>query len=147
YVDALQVGMRNWKNGGIDTELRGKEFGAYMASTFLGKFEKLAHGLRGATPIADSYLASFHLPGEAINSSGVDDPKLTEMIRLQPRTLDPAKRREIVFDIQRSLAEQVYYQYGPSVETVAAWEPYVKNFAPNVGQDYGGRLMVAWLDK
>ncbi|PYM18734.1 MAG: hypothetical protein DMD81_05255 [Candidatus Rokuibacteriota bacterium] len=147
YVDALEVTMRNWKSGGIDTELRGKEFGAYMASTFLGKFEKLAHGLRGGTPVADAYLAAFHLPGEAVNSSGVDDPKLTDMIKLQRRTLDPAKRREIVFDIQRYLAEQVYYNYGPSVGTVAAWEPYVKNFAPQVGHDYGGRLMVAWLDK
>jgi len=25
--------------------------------------------------------------------------------------------------------------------------PYVKNFGPNIGHDYGGRLMVAWLDK
>ena len=54
---------------------------------------------------------------------------------------------EIVYDIQRYLAEQVYYQYGPSVSTVAAWEPHVKNFAPNIGHDYGGRLMAAWLDK
>jgi len=43
----------------------------------------------------------------------VDDPKLTEMIRLQRRTLDVPRRREIVYDIQRHLAEQVYYAYGP----------------------------------
>jgi len=36
------------------------------------------------------------------------------MIRLQRRTLDVAKRREIVYDIQRYLAEQIYYAYGPS---------------------------------
>jgi hypothetical protein len=30
---------------------------------------------------------------------------------------------------------------------VAAWEPRVKNWAPNIGQDYGGRLMGAWLSK
>jgi hypothetical protein len=30
---------------------------------------------------------------------------------------------------------------------VAAWEPYVKNFAPNLSNDYGGRLMAAWLDR
>jgi len=88
-----------------------------------------------------------HIPGELFNSSGVDDPKLTEMIKLQRRTLDVAKRREIVFDIQRYLAEQVYYVYDPSYTTVSAWEPYVKNFAPNLGHDYGGRLMAAWLDR
>src|SRR4030095_5999207 len=80
--------------------------------------EKLAHSLRGGNPIADIYLYAGHVPGEALNSSGVDDPKLTEMIKLQRRTLDTAKRREIVYDIQRYLAEQVYYAYDASVTTV-----------------------------
>ena len=147
YVDALQVTMRGWKDAGIDAELKGKDFGAYMATTIYGKFDKLGHGLRGGSPIADISLYNSHIPGEPLNASGVDDPKLTEMIRLQRRTLDVAKRREIVYDIQRYLAEQIYYAFGPSVSAVAAWEPRVKNWAPNIGQDYGGRLMAAWLSK
>jgi hypothetical protein len=35
----------------------------------------------------------------------------------------------------------------PSAKVVGAWEPYVKNYMPNVGNDYGGRMMAAWLDK
>jgi len=57
------------------------------------------------------------------------------MIRLQRRTFDVAKRREILDDIRRYLAEQVYYHYHQSVTTVSAWEPYVKNFAPNIGHE------------
>ena len=34
-----------------------------------------------------------------------------------------------------------------AVNSVAAWEPYVKNFGPNVGADHGGRLVAAWLDR
>ena len=30
---------------------------------------------------------------------------------------------------------------------VAAWEPYVRNYAPTLGNDIGGRLMAAWLDR
>jgi ABC-type transport system substrate-binding protein len=82
-----------------------------------------------------------------MNASGVNDPKLTEMIRQQRRTLDVRKRRELMHDIQRYLAAQVYHLYGPSVNSVTAWEPYVRNFGPNVGSDHGGRLMVAWLDR
>jgi peptide/nickel transport system substrate-binding protein len=145
YADALQITMRGWKDAGVDAELRAKEFGAFMATTALGKFERLAHGLRGGSPIADISLYNSHIPGELLNGSGVDDPKLTEMIKRQRRTLDAAKRREIVYDIQRYCAEQVYYSYGPSVSTVAAWDPKVRNFAPNIGHDYGGRLMAAWL--
>jgi peptide/nickel transport system substrate-binding protein len=145
YVDLLQVSMRSWKDAGIDAELKSKEFGAFMATAIFGKYDKLMHTLRGGSPIADISLQTPHVPGEPLNASGVDDPKLTEMIKLQRRTLDTAKRREIVYDIQRYCAEQVYYSYGPSVSTVAAWDARVKNFAPNIGHDYGGRLMAAWL--
>ena len=69
------------------------------------------------------------------------------MIKLQRRTFNVAKRREIVYDIQRYVAQNVLGLYGPSVSAVAAWEPYVKNFGPNIGHDYGGRLMAAWLDR
>jgi hypothetical protein len=69
------------------------------------------------------------------------------MIKLQRRTFDEKKRRDIVWDIQRYVSQTVYYGYGPSVSAVGAWMPYVKNFGPNIGHDYGGRLMVAWLDK
>ena len=147
YVDALQVTMSGWKEAGIDAELKSKDFGAYMATTIYGKFDKLGHGLRGGSPIADLTLYGAHYTGEPLNASGVDDPKLNEMLRLQRRTLDVAKRREIVYDIQRYLAEQAYYTFGPSVSTVAAWEPRVKNFSPNIGHDYGGRLMAAWIAK
>jgi peptide/nickel transport system substrate-binding protein len=147
YVDALQIDMKNWKAGGIDTELKQKEFAAFMASSIFGKFDKAAQSLRGGTPVADLPLYQGHIPGQPLNASGVNDPRLTEMIRLQRRTFDVAKRRDIVHDIQRYLAEQVYYLYGPSINAVSAWEPYVKNFAPNIDHDYGGRLMVAWLDK
>ena len=139
--------MKNWKSAGIETELKQKEFAAFMVTAIIGKFEKAAHSLRGGTPVADISLYPPYMPGQPLNSSGVNDPKLTEMIRLQRRTFDVGKRREIVYDIQRYLAEQMYYHYDPSVSTVSAWEPYVKNFAPNIGHDYGGRLMVAWLDK
>jgi ABC-type transport system substrate-binding protein len=77
----------------------------------------------------------------------VNDPKLTEMITLQRRTFDVAKRKQIVFDIQRYLAEQALFGANGSTKVVSAWEPYIKNFMPNNGFDYGGRLMAVWIDK
>jgi peptide/nickel transport system substrate-binding protein len=146
WMDAVQVGLRNWKQGGIEADLKLKEYGAFVSSAIFGKFEKSMVTLRGGTTDPDTYFAPF-LPGEPLNASGVNDPKLTEMIKLQRRTFDDKKRREIVYDIQRHASQQVYYGYGPSVSAVGAWMPYVKNFGPNIGHDYGGRLMVAWLDK
>ena len=147
-VDLVQIMMRNWKNVGIETDLKFKESGAFIASVLGRKFEKVAFTLRGGSTSPDPYLVAGHLPGQPQNSAGVNDPKLTEMIKLQRRTFDVAKRREIVYDIQRYLSQQVYYLYtSPSSKVIGAWEPYVKNFMPNIGNDYGQRLMAAWLDR
>jgi hypothetical protein len=30
---------------------------------------------------------------------------------------------------------------------IGVWDQVLKNYAPNIGFDYGGRLMAAWLDR
>jgi ABC-type transport system substrate-binding protein len=147
WMDAVQVTLKNWKSAGIEIDLKLKEYGAYISTTIFGKFERMANGLFGLWLVPDSYLYNYYVPGQMLNASGVNDPKLTDMIRLQRRTFDVRKRRDIIYDIQRHCAQQTYQLYGPSVSAVAAWELYVKNFGPNIGFDYGGRLMVAWLDR
>ncbi len=147
FIDAVQVTLAGWKKGGIEAELKLKEYGAFISSTIFGKFDKMGTGLFGAWTDPDSYLYRYFIPGQPTNAAGVNDPKLTDMIKLQRRTFNVAKRREIIYDIQRYVSQHVWGLYGPSVSCVAAWEPYVKNFGPNIGFDYGGRLMVSWLDR
>ena len=147
FMDRVQISMKNWKAAGIETELKLKEYGAYISSTIYGKFDKMTFGLRGAWTDPDSYLYRAFTPGQPLNSAGVNDPRLTEMIQLQRRTFDVAQRREIIYDIQRHVAHNAYYLYDASQNVVSAWEPYVKNWGPNNGFDYGGRLVAAWLDR
>ncbi len=100
WMDAVQVALRNWKQAGIEGDLKLKEYGAFVSTAIFGKFDKMILTLRGATTDPDTYFIPF-LPGEPLNSSGVNDPKLTEMIKLQRRTFDSQKRNEILSDIQR----------------------------------------------
>ncbi len=146
YMDAVQVWLKNMKLAGVEPELKLKEYGAFISSTIFGKFEKMAVGLRGGQSDVDSYLR-IYIPGEPLNAGGVNDPKLTEMIALSKRTQDVAKRRDLIYDIQRYISQQVYYNFDASVNCVGAWKPYVKGYGPNIGHDVGGRLQVAWLDK
>src|SRR5256885_15079281 len=81
------------------------------------------------------------MPGQPLNVMNGNDPKLVDMITLQRRTFDNAKRRQIVYDIQRYLAENAYFLSNASVKVVSAWEPHIKNYMPNNGFDYGGRGM------
>ena len=104
-------------------------------------------GLRGAWTDPEAYFYRILMPGQPLNVLNVDDPKLTDMIKLQRRTMDVAKRRQIVYDIQRYAAEQAYYGTNGSSKIISAWEPYIKNYMPNNGFDFGGRMMAVWIDK
>jgi peptide/nickel transport system substrate-binding protein len=146
-VDSCQLVLKYLKDVGIDAKLVTKEYGAYISTTFYGKFDSLAYGPQTGFQEPDNHLYGQYYPGELKNQSHINDPVVADMLIRQRRTADPAKRREIVFEIQRYLAKQQYYVQMPSAVLVGAWDAALKNYAPNHGYDYGGRLMAAWLDR
>jgi ABC-type transport system substrate-binding protein len=131
---------------GIEAESKLQEYGAYMATTGQGKFE----GMMGPYAIGwepDSSLYGPYRPDQPRNRSHVNDPKLTAVLKEQWRTKDPEARKQLVFDIQRYAAEQQYYVYLFSVIVTSSWQPYVKNYAPNLTFDYGSRVAALWLER
>jgi peptide/nickel transport system substrate-binding protein len=146
-VDSFQLAQRYLKDGGIEAELKLQEYGAYMATTFAGKFEGLAMGPFAIASEPHSSLFGMYMPDQSRNSSHVNDPKLTAMLKEQMRTRDLEARKQLIFDIQRYAAEQQYYVYLYCVGITASWQPYVKNYAPNLSFDYGNRAAALWLDR
>jgi peptide/nickel transport system substrate-binding protein len=146
-VDITQLVMKDLKNVGIDVKLNTKEYGAYISTTFYGKFDQMAFGPQTGFLEPDNFLYGQYYPGELKNQSHFDDPIVADMLVRQRRTQDLAKRKELIFEIQRYLAKQQYYIQMPSTITVGVWDGALKNFGPNFGYDYGGRLMAAWLDR
>jgi peptide/nickel transport system substrate-binding protein len=139
--------QRDLKEVGIEVELKIQEYGAYQATTGQGKFEGLAMGPYAVGWEADSSLYGPYMPDQPRNRGHVNDPKLAAMLKEQRRTKDLEARKQIVFDIQRYAAEQQYYVYLSSAVITASWQPYVKNFAPNLSADFGSRVAALWLDK
>ena len=146
-VDMSQLVLKYLKDVGIDAKLVTKEYGAYISTTFYGKFDTLAFGPQTGFQEPDNHLFGQYYPNELKNQSHINDPVVADMLIRQRRTQDPAKRREIVYEIQKYLAKQQYYVQMPSPTHVAVWDGALKNYAPNHGYDYGGRLMAAWLDR
>jgi peptide/nickel transport system substrate-binding protein len=146
-VDAVQIVLKNLKDVGIDAKLDQKEYGAYIASCFNGNFPSMTYGPQTPFLDPDNFLYAQYYPGEPKNQSHINDPVVADMLVRQLRTFDVAKRREIIYEIQRYLAKQQYYVQTPSQVYVAVWEGALKNYGPNLGYDYGGRLMAAWLDR
>ncbi len=69
------------------------------------------------------------------------------MLQEQRRTKDLEERKQLIFDIQRYIAAQQYYVFTIAIVFTCTWRPYVKNYAPNLSFDYGGRAAALWLER
>jgi len=146
-VDITQLVQKDLKVVGIDARIDQKEYGAYIATCFYGKFDSTTFGPQTGFLEPDNFLVGQYYPDELKNQSHINDPVVADMLVRQRRTFDVAKRRELIHDIQRYLAKQQYYVQMPSGVYIAVWEGALKNYGPNMGYDYGGRLLAAWLDR
>jgi hypothetical protein len=45
------------------------------------------------------------------------------------------------------VAAQQYIMEIYSPVVIFVWDGVLKNYGPNLGYDYGGRLLAAWLDR
>src|SRR5262249_42502068 len=109
---------------------------------------RLVFGLETPFTEPHDFLFNMYHPKGTRNHAGVNDEKLTGMIEQQMTTLDRAERKKQIFDIQRYLAEQMYYPpHWASVRT-AGLQPYVKACFPRSDFGFGAELAPkVWLDK
>jgi peptide/nickel transport system substrate-binding protein len=146
-VDTMELVLKSLREVGIDARLDQKEYGAYQATCRLGKFDSMVFGPLTPFLEPDNFLFGQYYTGEPRNRSHVKDAVLDDLLVKQRRTADVKARRDVVHEIQRHLARQQYYVHVPSGTYVAVWEGALKNYGPNLGYDYGGRLLAAWLDR
>src|SRR5262249_19749360 len=144
--DAIALILKDLKAVGIDTRLNQKEYGAYIATSATGNYEAMYYG---ATPFLDpdNYLFTNYFPGHPRIVAKGNRSVLTDLLVRQRRTQDVAARRRLLHEIQRHLAAQQYITEIYSPVVVFVWDGAVKNYGPNLGYDYGGRLLAAWLDR
>ena len=146
-VDAAQLVQRYLKEVGIEAELKLQEFGAFVATTASGKFEGMAIGSYPPGWEPGSILYGSYAPDSLRNTSHVNDPTLTAMLKEQRRTKDLTARKQLIFDIQRYEAEQQYYVYLACPTQTGSHQPYVKNYAANSLEEYGMAAAMLWLDR
>ena len=132
---------------GVNVEFKPEEYGKYIATTYLGKYEKMAMGPITPFTEVDDWLYSAFYPEQPNNRSHVADAELNKMLLAQRRELDPKKRLAIIHDIQRYLADKAYYVYTPHSPQYITHAPHVKGMKYHDGFGLGPRLMFTWLDK
>jgi peptide/nickel transport system substrate-binding protein len=132
---------------GINVEFKPEEYGKYISTTYLGKYEKMAMGPITPFTEVDDWLYSAFFPEQPNNRSHVADAELSKILVAQRREMDPKKRLAIVHDIQRYLADKAYYVYMPQSPQYITHVPRVKGMQYHDGFGLGPRLMFTWLDK
>jgi peptide/nickel transport system substrate-binding protein len=132
---------------GVTVEFKPEEYGKYISTTYLGKFEKMAMGPQAPGYEVDDWLYSGFYPEQPHNRSHVADAELNKMLVAQRRELDPKKRLAIVHEIQRYLADKAYYVYFPNPPQYITHAPPVKGFKYHDGFSLGYRLMFTWLER
>jgi peptide/nickel transport system substrate-binding protein len=125
---------------GLNIKAVPEDYGAYIANTFAGKFTGITFGPQTDLTEPDLMLDRFFNPDNPLNNSGVNDSQINSLLQSQRQEFDAAKRKQMLFDIQRRNAEMMYYIPGEHGPTYTAVGPAVKNFRPTVVYGFADTL-------
>jgi ABC-type transport system substrate-binding protein len=95
----------------------------------------------------DDFLYGHFYPEQPGNRSRVADAELSKLLVAQRREVDQKRRKEIVDEIQRYVADKAYYVYLPTQPQYVTHQPFVKGFKHHDGYGLGMRLLFTWIDK
>ncbi len=125
-----------------------REYIVNPSGTFYGNFEGSFYGLMSDFGDPHDYLFNMHHSKSLRNNAGINDPQLDAMIDKEERTLDVGERQKAVKEIQKYLAEKVYYAtsaVGPAYIGVQEWiKNYQRNNAYGAGAENRAKL---WIDR
>lgn len=112
--DQLNVIVKNLEDIGIKATLDLQDYAAFAGQVLRGNMEAMGFTSSGGSPDPDSLLYGVYHTGEAQNYSHVSDTKLDAMLEAQRGEIITAKRKQLVADIQKYLADQQYIVYLPT---------------------------------
>jgi peptide/nickel transport system substrate-binding protein len=131
----------------IDGELEEVDTPQYFPK-ILRKDFTVGLNLQTSGPDPDPILKLFYGCGASLNWDGYCNPEVDELIERQSREGDTKRRKEVLWQIERKLAEDVarpiiFYARGATCR-----QPYVKGFTQMANSLFNGwRMEDVWLDK
>jgi len=86
--------------------------------------------------------------GSESNYDGYCNPGIEKAIDAQSMEADQDKRKHMVWDIERRLAEDVARPVLYHNRSGTCWQPYVRGYTPMINSIYNGmRMEEVWLDR
>jgi peptide/nickel transport system substrate-binding protein len=148
YRDPGTVMIDQLKSVWIDAEMETIETANWIPK-LMRKDYTLAISLSGsAVDDPDQIFYESYVCKSPRNYTGYCDHDMEALVDKQSMTGDPAKRKEIVFEIEKKLAGDVVRPIIYHSRASTCWQPYVKNMTQMSNSAYNSwRLEDAWLDK
>src|SRR5215471_4808029 len=108
----------------------------------------IALNLQTSGPDPDAILDLFYGCGSSLNWDGYCNPEVDKLIEEQSMEADEARRRQIVWQIERKLGEDAVRPIIFYTDGATCWHPYVKGVTIMVNSSFTGyRYEDVWLDK
>ena len=147
YRDPAVILIDQLKEVYIDGELDAVDTTAYFPKLRRKDFT-VALNLQTSGPDPDPILDLFYGCGSSLNWDGFCNPEIDKMIEQQSLEADAGRRKQLLWTIERKLAEEfarpiIFYTRGGT-----CWQPYVKGQTLMVNSLYNAnRREDLWLDK
>jgi peptide/nickel transport system substrate-binding protein len=132
----------------VDAELELVDTAVWYAKMAKKDFTVGAVPIESGVDDPDQMFYENYYTGAARNYAGYSDPETDKLIDQQSMTADPKKRKEIVWQIERRLADAYVRPVAFYPGGAGCFQPWVKGYTPMTNSIYNGwRMEDVWLDK
>jgi peptide/nickel transport system substrate-binding protein len=132
----------------IDSELDVVDTTLYYNRVFRKEYSVGLNLTGSGVDDPDQHFYENYACGSLRNYTNYCNPELEKMFAQQSMEPDPAKRKQLVWEIERRLAADVARPIIMHSHAGACWYPYVKNVTIMVNSIYNGwRFEDVWMDK
>jgi peptide/nickel transport system substrate-binding protein len=148
YRDPAVILLDQLKQIYIDAELEPVDTTAWFPKVRRKDYSIGANLTGNGMDDPDQSFYELYSCGSENNYDGYCNPEIEKLFDLQSREADQEKRKKVVWEIERRLAEDVARPVLYHNRSGTCWQPYVKNYTPMINSIYNGlRMEDVWLDK
>ncbi|MBI2907441.1 MAG: ABC transporter substrate-binding protein [Chloroflexi bacterium] len=132
---------------GVRASMEPQEMVTYTKSTTVRAFEVVTYPYGRAIDDPDAVILEQFVTGQFRNIGGYSNDKVDRLAEEQSRTMDAAKRKALVMEIQRELlaTSPVAFAYW-ATNAYGKWRT-VRNYHPGIGNFNNHRYENVWLER
>jgi peptide/nickel transport system substrate-binding protein len=148
YRDPATLLIDQLKEIGIDGELETTETATWVPKLIKKDFMVGVSVLGAGADDPDPTFYQNYVCGTPRNYPGYCNKELDKKVEQQSMELDPAKRRQLVWEIDRTLQEELARPIIYHRRAATCWQPWVKGLTMMVNSQYNAwRMEDVWMDR